>query len=95
MTVFVIAQLSFTKREAYDRYQVRFMDVFRRFRGRLLAADEAPKILEGQWQRDKIVLMSFPDEASFEQWSQSPDYREILRDRKEGAEAVVLLVRGF
>ena len=42
MTVYALAQISITDRAAYDRYQARFMEVFLRFRGRLLAADEAP-----------------------------------------------------
>jgi uncharacterized protein (DUF1330 family) len=39
--------------------------VFRKFSGRLLSADEHPRVLEGKWDRDKVVLMSFPDEAAF------------------------------
>jgi uncharacterized protein (DUF1330 family) len=95
MTVYVIAQLSFTDRAAYTRYQERFMDVMSRYKGRLLAADEAPKVLEGVWERDKVVLMSFPDEAAFREWGGSPEYQAILKDRKAGAEAVVLLARGL
>lgn len=95
MSVYAIAQLRFTDRAAYDRYQARFMDVFSRFSGRLLAADEQPKVMEGTWDREKLVLMSFPDEAAFRAWADSPDYREISRDRKAGADAVVLLVKGL
>jgi uncharacterized protein (DUF1330 family) len=95
MTVYVIAQLSFTDRAAYMRYQERFMDVLSRYKGRLLAADEAPKVLEGVWERDKVVLMSFPDEAAFREWGGSPEYQAILEDRKAGAAAVVLLARGI
>lgn len=47
VTVYAIAQLTITDREAYGRYQARFMEVFARFQGRLLAADEAPKVEEG------------------------------------------------
>jgi uncharacterized protein (DUF1330 family) len=39
MTVYAIAQLTITDRTAYDRYQARFMDVMKRFRGRLLAGE--------------------------------------------------------
>jgi uncharacterized protein (DUF1330 family) len=46
-------------------YQARFFDLFRKFSGRLPSADENPAILEGTWDRDKLVLMSFPDEAGF------------------------------
>jgi uncharacterized protein (DUF1330 family) len=95
MTVYVIVQLKMTDRAAYDRYQARFFDVFRKFSGRLLSADEHPAVIEGTWERDKLVLMSFPDEAAFRAWVDSPDYLEIARDRKAGAEAVVLLVKGF
>ena len=68
MTVFAIAQLTIHDRTAYDRYQARFMEVFRHHRGRLLAADEQPRTIEGTWPHQKLVLMSFPDEAAFHDW---------------------------
>jgi len=95
MTVYVIVQLKMTDRAAYDRYQARFFDVFRKFGGRLLSADEDPLVLEGKWDRDKVVLMSFLDEAAFRAWVDSPEYVEISKDRKAGAEAIVLLAQGF
>ena len=95
MTVYAIAQLRFIDRAAYDRYQARFMDVFRRHRGTLLAADESPEVVEGRWDRDKVVLMSFPDEGAFRLWSESPEYREISKDRRAGADTVVLLAKGL
>ena len=95
MAVYVIAQLRFTARASYDRYQARFIEVFSKHKGRLLAADERPRVLEGKWDREKVVLMSFPDEAAYREWSESPAYQEISKDRKAGADAVVLLVRGL
>jgi uncharacterized protein (DUF1330 family) len=95
MTVYVLAQLSFTDRAAYDRYQARFMDVFRKFGGSVLAADEHPTILEERWDRSKVVLLSFPDEETSWRFMNAPEYQEILKDRKAGADAIVLLVKGF
>jgi len=95
MSVYAIAQLKFTDRAAYDRYQARFMDVFVKHKGRLLAADEAPRVVEGASDREKIVLMQFPDAAAFEAWAMSAEYQEISKDRRAGAEAVVFLVRGL
>jgi uncharacterized protein (DUF1330 family) len=95
MTVYVIVQLKMTDRAAYDRYQARFFDVFKKFSGRLLSADEKPTIVEGAWDRDKLVLMSFPDEAGFHAWADSPEYLEISKDRTAGAQAIVLLAKGF
>ena len=95
MTVYVLAQLELKDRAAYERYQAAFPAVFRRFQGRLLAADEAPQVLEGQWPRDKVVLMAFPDEAACRAWADSPEYQAIARDRKAGADALVLLFKGL
>lgn len=95
MTVYALAQISITDRTAYDRYQARFMEVFLRFRGRLLAADEAPTVVEGAWDREKVILMSFPDAAAFSDWADSPAYQEITEDRLAGSNGVVLLLQGF
>lgn len=95
MPVYAIAQLTITDRAAYRRYQDRFMEVFQRFQGRLLAADESPKVVEGAWDREKVVLLSFPDEAAFWEWAESAEYQEIVKDRWAGASAVVLLAKGL
>ncbi|MBO0865747.1 MAG: DUF1330 domain-containing protein [Mycobacterium sp.] len=95
MTVYAIAQLRFTDRAAYDRYQARFMEVFNRHPGTLLAADESPQVVEGHWDREKVVLMSFPDEAAFRKWAESAEYEEISKDRRAGADTVVLLAKGL
>lgn len=95
MGVYVIAEFSITDRGAYDKYQARFFDVFKKFKGRLLAADENPQIIEGEWNSEKVVLMEFPDEQAFREWAFSPEYKEISKDRRAGSEATVLLVKSF
>ena len=94
MPVYAIAQLKITDRAVYQRYQSKFLGVLSRFNGQLLAADEKPQVLEGAWDREKVVLLSFPDEASFRERESSPDYQEIARNRHAGSNAVVLLVKG-
>lgn len=94
MSVYIIAQLKFTERERYDRYQSRFMSVFRNFNGKLLVADERPAVLEGDWPRDKVVIMEFPDAETAREFQDSPEYLEIAVDRKAGADAIVMTVRG-
>jgi uncharacterized protein (DUF1330 family) len=82
--------------EPYGRYMSRFMPVLEKHHGKLLAADEAPRVLEGEWwDRDKVVLMEFADKDTFRAWATSAEYTEIAADRKAGADAVVLLIKGF
>jgi uncharacterized protein (DUF1330 family) len=95
MTVYVIAQVKFIKEEYYRRYQSRFAEVFKPFEGRLLVADEKPKVLDGEFTRDKVVMMEFPDEGEAMRFLDSPAYQEISRDRILGAETLSLLVKGL
>ena len=95
MGCYVLAQLAFTDPAPYRRYQGRFAEVMQGFKGRLLVADEGPRVLEGVWQKDKVVLIWFPDEASFVEWETSEAYRSIAVDRIAGAETTSLLLRGF
>lgn len=95
MTVYVIAQLKFTDEARYRKYQARFFDVFKDSGGKLLAADEKPVVLDGEWTRDKVVVMSFPDEQQARAFLESPGYREISKDRIAGADTIALLVHGL
>lgn len=96
MSVYALAQLRIHDPERYGRYMSRFMPVLQKYNGKLLAADETPRVLEGQWwDRNKVVLMEFADSAAFRAWATSPEYAEIAEDRKAGADAVVLLIKSF
>lgn len=95
VTFYAIAQLSIHDRVRYDRYAAAFMPVLAKYGGRLLAADEHPSIVEGQWSGDKVVLMAFPDRDTFTAWANSPKYQEISKDRLAATEGPVLLVHAL
>ncbi|HEY0130703.1 MAG TPA: DUF1330 domain-containing protein [Allosphingosinicella sp.] len=95
MTVYVVAQIRIHDRERYDAYAAAFMPVLIQYGGRLLAADEAPAVLEGEWAGQKLNIISFPDEQAARRWMQSEEYRAITVDRLAASDGVVLLVQGF
>jgi uncharacterized protein (DUF1330 family) len=95
VTVYAIAQLTIHDRARYQRYVAQFMPVLTQYGGRLLAADEHPEVTEGQWDGDKVVLMSFPDRETFTAWVTSPEYLEIAKDRLAATETIGILVRGL
>jgi uncharacterized protein (DUF1330 family) len=95
MTVYAMAQISIHDRERYNSYAARFLDVLIRYEGRLLAADERPEVIEGDWPYGKVVLMSFEDKDAFEKWAYSPEYQEISKDRVAATTGVVVLAKGL
>lgn len=94
MTVYAIAQISIHDRARYERYVAGFMPVLIQYGGRLLAADEQPVLVQGSWDRDKIIVMEFADRDSFDRWSSSGEYQAISQDRIAATDGTVLLVHG-
>jgi uncharacterized protein (DUF1330 family) len=95
MTAYVLAQMSIHDRVQYDRYAAQFFPTLQPFAGRLLAADEAPEVLEGAWPMQKAVLIAFPDAAAARGWMQSDAYQAISKDREAATRGTVLLLSGL
>jgi uncharacterized protein (DUF1330 family) len=94
MSVYVIAELWIHDAARYGRYVERFMDVFKKYKGSVLAADSSPVVFEGPWDGNRVVVLSFPDEGAFRDWAESAEYQKIAEDRKAAARTVLLMVRG-
>ncbi len=93
MTVYVIARVAVHDRAPYARYAAAFLPVLQRYGGRLLSADEAPEAMEGGDGR-KVVLFAFESREAALIWANSPEYREIARDRDAGAVVEAVLAAG-
>lgn len=71
------------------------MGVLNRYKGTVLAADEHPVVVEGNWDRNKVVMLSFASETDFREFMDSPKYQEISKDRRAATNGFVLLVHGI
>jgi len=95
MAVYVVAQITIHDRSRYERYVAKFMPTLKPYQGRLLAADEHPTVTEGEWPRDKIILIQFPDATLAKAWGESEAYKAIAVDRLAATDGVVLTVQGI
>jgi uncharacterized protein (DUF1330 family) len=95
MTVYAIAQIMIHDRARYERYAARFLPTLQPYGGRLLAADEKPRQVEGSPTCQKVILLAFPDETTFRAWEASPDYDSIAVDRRAATTGNVVLVQGL
>lgn len=95
MSVYLMAQITIHDRAGYSVYEAGFMQVFEKFRGRLLAVDEEPETLEGAWPCTRTVLIEFPSRDEALAWAGSDEYREIARHRLAASTANIAMVRSF
>lgn len=95
MTCYLMARVAIRDRERYGRYAAAFVPVLEQYGGRLLVSDEAPEALEGEWDGRKLVLLAFDNREAALTWANSPEYRQIAKDRLAGADAISVLARAF
>ena len=95
MSVYLIAQINIHNRERYAQYEAGFMEIFAQYGGEMLAVEETPTVLEGQWPHTRTVLIRFADKGSADAWYQSDAYQRLARHRWEASAADVAILQGF
>lgn len=95
MSVYLIAEITMTDRERYREYEAGFMEIFAKFDGRMLAVDEAPEILEGDWPATRTVLIEFPSAEAAHAWYDSDAYQNLARHRFSASRGNVILIQGL
>lgn len=95
MTVYAVALINIHDRTAYKRYGDGFMEIFGRHGGQMLAVDENPTVVEGDWPHTRTVLISFPDMAAFDAWYHSPDYQQLAQHRFGASDARIVVLKSL
>ena len=73
----------------------RFMAIFARYGGEMLAVDETPVTLEGQWEHTRTVIIRFESSTDARAWYDSDAYQELAKHRWEGSTADIAIVAGL
>ena len=92
MSAYFIAQLNIHDKEVFGQYIDAATPVFGRYKGKHLAVEDAPEILEGKWDYTRLVLIEFPDKESLKEWYHSEDYQATLKLRFAAANADIIIV---
>jgi uncharacterized protein (DUF1330 family) len=92
MSCYLVAQIRIADREEYQKYLDGYDEIFARYKGMVMAVDEEPELLEGEWPYSRTVLIRFPDREEARRWYDSQEYRELVKHRHNSSEANIILV---
>ena len=95
MKHYFVAQIKIHNQEEYEKYLEKVDEVFSGFKGKYLAVDESPILLEGKWNYSKSVIIEFPGKKDFEEWYYSEAYQGILSHLLEGSQCDTILLEGL
>ena len=93
MSCYFIAQINIHDRDEYQKYLDGYDEIFAKYKGIVITADENPEILEGEWPFERTVLIRFPNEDEAMRWYESPEYRELVKHRHRSSEANIILLK--
>ena len=92
MSCYFIAQLLIEDEDEYKKYLDGFDVVFEKYEGEVIAVEESPIILEGDWDYSRLIIIRFSNEGEAKRWYKSRQYQTILQHRLKAANGPVLLV---
>ena len=92
---YVIVLLDVADNDLYGEYARRATEIESRHKGRPLVVGSADDVVEGQWPRERIVVLEFPSIHAARAWYEDPDYQSLIPLRQQAASSSVLLIEGF
>jgi uncharacterized protein (DUF1330 family) len=95
MPVYIVALIEIEDREEYGRYEAGFLDIFSKYQGEILAVDEAPTAIEGQWPATRSVILRFPSEEEAQRWYNSAEYQALAQHRFRASKGNIALIHGL
>jgi uncharacterized protein (DUF1330 family) len=94
MSCYFIANIAIRDHEEYQKYLDGFDAAFGKHCGEVIAVDDQPSILEGEWPYTRVVLIRFPDQKAAMSWYQSAEYQALARHRRRASLADIILAEG-
>ncbi|MEM9360709.1 MAG: DUF1330 domain-containing protein [Pseudomonadota bacterium] len=80
--IYALVQLTITNVEAFQvEYGARVLPHLQSFGGEVITAGQPVRVVEGEYGHSNVVLLRFPDQASFDRWYSDPDYIELKAKR--------------
>jgi uncharacterized protein (DUF1330 family) len=96
---YVVFDLEIENSDGYEAYRLLGQTSVRRFGGRVLSGEPAPKgvveTLEGDWHTKRLVINEFPTVDIARAWYHSDLYQEAVLARQATSSGRVLLVGGW
>ena len=94
MSCYFVANIKIHDNEEYQKYVDNVDEVFSKYKGKYLAVDDYPEIIEGTWKYTRAVIIEFETESDFNNWYNSKNYQDILKHRLNGADCDTILIKG-
>ena len=95
MAAYVFALVDVTDDVGFAEYRAAFGPTIAPFDARVLAADDAPAVIEGDWPPGRTVIIEFADVETARAWYESDEYQHASELRRASSRSSIVIVEGY
>lgn len=94
MTAYIVADIELTDPAAYETYRRDVPAMIAAYGGRYLVRGGTTRVLEGDWQPRRMVVLEFPSMAQLDAFYASADYQALKAIRVHASDSRLVAVEG-
>ncbi len=95
MAVYAVVNVQITDPARYADYVEKAPPIIARYGGKYLARGGEVKVLEGDWNPQRLVILEFESMERFNEWYNSPEYTPLKQLRGEASVTEFVIVEGL
>ena len=94
MSAYIVVDGDVTDPVRYEAYKKLAQTAIAKHGGRYLVRGGETRVLEGDWQPNRIVLLEFPSANAIRRFYSSPEYKAARAQREGAAQMNMIAVEG-
>ena len=91
----IVVNTEISDPEKMNEYGAGTMPTLQAAGARVLALEEAPEIIEGEWDAVRTLIIEFPSIEAAKGWYNSEEYKKLAPIRQAASEGNLILLDGF
>ena len=95
MSAFVIVEIAIHDKEKYREYIQLAPPSIANYGGKYIARGGKTFSLEGNWEPERMVILSFPSVKNAQDWWNSPEYAKAKAIRHQTASTKMIILEGL
>ncbi len=95
MSAFAIVQINVTNKEKYQEYLNQVTPTVQKFNGDYIVRAGKFKVMLGEWNYSRTVVVKFPDYQTALNWYNSKEYKPIKKIREDNSEGNFIIIEGI
>ena len=95
MSVYMIVEAKeVTDKGKYGEYIQKVPQTIEKFGGTYLVRGGNTKVVSGDWDPKRVIIVQFESMEKFDAWWNSPEYRAVAPLREQGARTNAVVIEG-